>query len=222
MERGHGAVRLINPNSSAAATVRMAAVLRETLGAGWTVAETTNPDAPPVIVDPPGLARASRSVAALFRDGLDPLDGVVVSAFVDPALEALRAMLAVPVVGIAEAAMAEAARHGRFAILSTTPALGDAIAALAAGYGHGDALAGIVGSDDDPQALMGDPARLAATLAALMERAVVLGAAAVTVGGGPLADAARALARDAPVPVVEPVPAAARALARRIFERRGR
>lgn len=197
----------------------MAAIARETLGAGWTVREATNPDAPPIIVDPPGLTYASRTTLALFEAGLDPGRGVIVSAFLDPARAALADRLPVPVVGIAEAAMAEAAGHGRFAILATTPGLSDQIMDLVSGYGHAGTCLGVVGIEEDPHAVMGDPVRLDAALRALLARAVdTLGAEAVIVGGGPLADAARNLVAVSPVPVIEPVPAAARRMARLLGE----
>lgn len=213
-ERGRH-VLLFNPNSSADATERMAAFTRETLGSGWRVSAATNPDAPPIIVDPAGLARATRSTLALFEGGLDPHDGVIVSAFLDPGRAELAARLPVPVVGIAQASMAEAATHGRFAILSTTPELSAAMTGLIDGYGHAEACVGIVGISEDPHAVMGDPNRLVEALAALLERAVRdLSAEAVIVGGGPLVDAARALRGTAPVPLIEPIPAAARLIAR--------
>jgi len=189
----------------------MAAIARETLGAGWTVDETTNPDAPAIITEPAGLARATASTLGLFETGLDPLDGVILSAFLDPGRLELGARLSVPVVGIAEAAMAEAAAPGRFAVLATTPDLAAEIRRLAEAYGHGDRLAGIVGTKGEPHAVMADPDRLQAALRELMTEAVDrLSVDAVIIGGGPLADAARALAAEAPVPVIEPVPAAAR------------
>lgn len=187
-------------------------------GAGWTVVPGTNSDAPPIITEPEGLARATKSTIALFEGGYDPLDGVIVSAFIDPGLEWLKAHLKVPVVGIAQAAMDEAAGHGRFVILSTTPGLAGAMTELVERYGHRDACAGIIGIEGDPYAVMGNPERLLTELSALLDRAVTsLKAEAVIVGGGPLVDAARQLSATAPVPLVEPVPAAARSL-RRLIE----
>lgn len=195
----------------------MAAFARETLGEAWTVEAATNTDAPPIIIDPAGAERATASLLRLFRDGMDPGDGVILSAFLDPGLAELRRMLSVPVVGIAEAAMIEAGRHGRFAILSTTPALHGLLHNLAEAYGEAGRLAGILKIEGDPYTVMGDSNLLMTTLRRMLADAVAtLEVEAVIVGGGPLADAARALSAEAPVRIVEPVPAAARLLQTRI------
>ena len=58
---------------------------------------------------------------------------------------------------------------------------------------------------------METPEQLEAALLAACEQAVDLdGAQAIVIGGGPLARAARALARRLPVPVIDPVQAAVR------------
>ncbi|MDF1790975.1 MAG: aspartate/glutamate racemase family protein [Thalassobaculaceae bacterium] len=203
----------MNPNSTQASTDLMAGVAREVLGDDWTVVTFTNPDAPAIITDPAGAARATDSLLRLFEGGLDPCDGVILSAFLDPGLAELRARLAVPVVGIAEAAMQAAGRHGRFAILSTTPDLNTHLRELAVVYGEGDRLVDILRIQGDPYMVMGDPDLLMATLRAMLKDATDrLDVAAVIVGGGPLAMAARLLGAEATLPIVEPVPAAALAL----------
>lgn len=198
----------------------MAAFAQDILGASWTVVPGTNTDAPPIITESVGLARATKSTIALFEGGYDPLDGVIVSAFIDPGLEWLKTHLKVPAVGIAQAAMDEAAGHGRFVILSTTPGLAGAMTGLVDRYGHAGGCAGIIGIEGDPYTVMSDPARLLQELSVLLDRAVTeLSADAVIVGGGPLVDAARQLSATAPVPLIEPVPAAARSI-RRLIEAR--
>ena len=209
---GHS-ILLLNPNSTRASTDLMGAFAQETLGPGWTVRLRTNEDAPPIITDVAGAERASASLLTLFRDGLDPCEGVILSAFLDPGLEDLRALLDVPVVGIAEAAMQAAGRHGRFAILSTTPDLNAHLRALAVVYGEGERLVDILRIKGDPYKVMGDPDLLMATLREMLTEATeTLEVDAVIVGGGPLAKAARALGAEASLPIVEPVPAAALAL----------
>lgn len=216
-------VLLLNPNSTQASTDLMAGFAREALGAGWTVNTATNPDAPPIIVDPAGAARAAASVQALFRDGLDPGDGVILSAFLDPGLPELRAQLSVPVVGLAEAAMHAAGRIGRFAVLSTTPALDGMMRELAVAYGEADRLVDILRIEGDPHTVMGDPDTLLAALRPMLgDAAARLRVDAVIVGGGPLADAARVLRDEAPVALIEPVPAAALAVKAAIEERNAR
>ena len=206
-------VLLLNPNSTRASTDLMGDFAQEALGPDWTVRLKTNEDAPPIITDMAGAEQATASLLKLFRHGLDPCEGVILSAFLDPGLEDLRALLDVPVVGIAEAAMQAAGRYGRFAILSTTPDLNDHLRALAVVYGEGDRLVEILRIKGDPYKVMGDPELLMATLRDMLaEATATLDVDAVIVGGGPLAKAARALGAEAALPIVEPVPAAALAL----------
>lgn len=191
----------------------MAGFAREALGPDWSVDTLTNADAPAIITDPDGAARAAASLIRLFRGGQDPSDGVILSAFLDPGLAELRALLDVPVVGIAEAAMQAAGRHGRFAILSTTPDLEPLLRDLAVVYGEGDRLVDILRIEGDPYRIMGDADLLLLTLRAMLDDATSrLDLDAVIVGGGPLAQAARTLRDESSLPIIEPVPAAALAL----------
>mgnify|MGYP002721369423 FL=1 len=60
------------------------------------------------------------------------------------------------------------------------------------------------------------PEALVEALGLAVEACISDGARAVIIGGGPLARAARVLAPRFAVPIVEPVPAAARLMARRL------
>lgn len=199
---------LVNPNTSRAATEDMVAIAAQAAGAP--VRGVTARFGAALIADPETLAVAARAVEALASD-LAGADAVIVAAFGDPGLAALRARLACPVTGIAEAGMAEAAAHApRFAVVTTTPALGPSIAANARALGHARFVGTFV-TPGDPTAVMADPASLVAALEAACLRAIEDGGAdAIVIGGGPLAVAARALAGRLPVPLVEPVPAAVR------------
>lgn len=207
-------ILLINPNSTEYVTERMAVAAREELGPSWHVAEMTNIGAPSIIADEPGLKVATELLVAAVENGLDPLDGVIVAAFIDPALEELRDLLSVPVVGISESGMLEAAAYGRFAIVAPTPDLFDVITGLAERYGVRDRLAALLTTKADAYVLMSEPEALVQTLREMIDEAVARGDVdAVLIGGGPLADAAKALAEDnPPCPIVGPVPAAARRL----------
>jgi allantoin racemase len=204
---------VLNPNTSAETTARMVAVAQTAAGPWVRVAGATAPFGAAMITDPHALAVAAEAVVAA---DLPPCDAAIVAAFGDPGLQALRARLPVPIVGMAEAGMAEAGAGGRrFAVATTTPLLADAIAARAAALGH-DRFAGVWLTSGDPVALTACPDRLRDALADACDRAVAEGGAeAVVVGGGPLAEAARALASSFLAPIIEPLPAAVRlALAR--------
>lgn len=201
---------LINPNTSAATTADMVAIAQAEAGSRADIAGLTASFGSPLITDPKALTVAAQAVAALLP-ALADSDAVIIAAFGDPGLEDLRAALPCPVTGIAEAGMAEAGEcRRRFAIVTTTPALVERIAARAAFFGHTN-FAGTWVTPGDPPALMANLSSLTGALAEACRRAVAEGGAeAIVIGGGPLARAARALAGTLPVPLVEPVPAAVR------------
>jgi len=203
-------IALVNPNTTRATTDVMVWIAAEAAGAGVRVEGLTARFGAPLITDPDALDIAAQAVAAL-RPDMARFDAVIVSAFGDPGLEALRAQLGIPVTGIAEAGMAEAGIGGRrFAVVTTTPRLVARIDDCALRY-HAEGYGGTWTTPGDPAAVMAEPARLDAALTDAIHEAVDAGAAeAVVIGGGPLAMAARALAGISPVPLIEPVPAAVR------------
>lgn len=202
---------LANPNTSGATTAAMLAVAREAAPDGMAIEGVTAQTGSALIIDDSALALAAEATVALLQPStVQDHAGVIVAAFGDPGLDALRRSLGVPVTGIAEAAMAEAAAQGRFVVVTTTPGLVDAIGRTAARYGHAGLFGGVRLTTGDPRILMQDPALLVAALAAACAAAVHDGAAAIVIGGGPLATAARALRGHLPVPLVEPIPAAVR------------
>jgi allantoin racemase len=138
-----------------------------------------------------------------------------VAAFGDPGLAALRGALTLPVVGIGEAGIAAAARHGQFAVITTTPLLVEAIERMIASTPWGGEFRGVFVTQGDPAPLMADPAGLTEALHALALRAIEAGAASIVVGGGPLAVAARALKPMIAAQIIEPVPEAVAELLRR-------
>lgn len=212
-------IALINPNTSDDITRRMVAIASR--HATCVIEGLTAPFGAPLITTPEALDRATEAVLALLPQ-LAVHDGVMVAAFGDPGQARLAERLSVPVVGIAQAAMAEArAVADRFAVVTTTPALADRIGGRAADLGHAQAFAGTWVTPGDPAALTADPARLRAALhgAALRALSDDPGIGAIIIGGGPLAEAARDMAADVPVPIIQPIPAAMRLLQSRLSTR---
>lgn len=201
---------LVNPNTSTATTAAMVAIAAAEAGAGVTVEGRTAAFGAALITSPHMLDVGARAVEALVAT-LTGADAVIVAGFGDPGLDGLRAAVACPVTGIAEAGMAEAGVGGRrFAVVTTTPDLVDLIAATVQRYGHAG-FAGTWLTPGDLAAQMADPAALVAALDAACRKAIAEGGAqALVIGGGPLALAARALVSRMPVPLIEPVPAAVR------------
>jgi Asp/Glu/hydantoin racemase len=204
---------LINPNTNAATTAAMLAIAREAAPEGCAVEAMTAGFGASLITDEAALATAAEAVLSLEPDieRRSP-QGVIVGAFGDPGLEALRDLVPCPVTGLAEAGMAAAARGGRrFAVVTTTLGLAEHIRRSVEAYGHAAACVGVRVTPGEPSELMAKPARLEAALAAACAEAIRRDLAeALVIGGGPLAVAARALAPRFAVPIVEPLPEAVR------------
>ncbi len=212
--RGHSMaghrILLINPNSSEATTAMMVAIATSAAAVGVDIIGVTATRAPGMIVTPEALAAAGSEVVDIAQAHRNQCDGIIVAAFGDPGLRAVRDALPVPAVGIGESAMLDAARNGRrFGVATTTPLLKAEIDALPRELGLQPSYTGTRFADGDPQALMRDPAQLRAALAAAVEACVTQdGAEAVIIGGGPLGEAARALQPMFSVPVIAPIPSA--------------
>jgi allantoin racemase len=233
-------ILLINPNTSQATTDMMVAIAQAALSdyarAGYAGSDCAGFDyagsdrvgsdradcvigatarhGPPMIVDAAALTAAAAEVVDLgVRFGRD-VSGMIVSAFGDPGLACLRREVAVPVVGIAEAAMLEAAgATRRFGIATVTPDLVVPIDARATALGLGHLYTGIRLTAGDPAALAADPDRLVTALADAVQCCIRDDKAeAVVIGGGPLGAAATVLASRFAVPVIAPIPAAVRRL----------
>jgi len=168
----------------------------------------------PMILDAEALAASSRAVLQM---GLRPgrsVAGIIVSAFGDPGVDSLRSRVGVPVVGIAQAAMLEAAgRDRRFGVATVTPGLVGSIDGRAAELRLGHLYTGTRLTPGNPLELATHPDWLVEALGWAVDRCIQDdGAEAVAIGGGPLGDAAAALAPRFSVPVIAPIPAAVRLL----------
>jgi allantoin racemase len=205
---GHRII-VLNPNTNADATRAMLAIARAA-APGIAMEGATGAFGAPFITNAEEAQVGAEAVHA-FCDDVDAeaADGLIIAAFADPGLKEARNLLAIPVVGIAEAAMLKAAEVGRFSIIVTTPNLIDLMVALAADYGCRNKLASIRATEGDPVDTMRDETRLVAALEQASLQAIREDRAqAIIIGGGPLAVAARRMAGRLPAPVIEPVPCA--------------
>lgn len=205
-------VLLINPNTSAETTAMMHRLARRALPPAYALESETAARGARMITTAEALATSVQEVIAIGRRRAPQVAAIVVAAYADPGLEALRASVAIPVFGIGEASMREAASGGRrFGIATTTPELGPAIAAMVERLGLSHCFTGCRVPPGDPLALAQDPARQDASLAQAVEHAIRQdGAQAVVIGGGPLAESAERLGGRFEVPVIAPVGAAMR------------
>lgn len=143
-----------------------------------------------------------------LSENLADHDAVVMAAFGDPGLAALREAFDRPVVGLTEAALARAAELARrFSIIAISPRIGAWYRAVVERYGYGPRLAGIRALDAPIRDIGGVQDEHAARLRVLCEDARKDGAEAVILAGAPLAGLARRIG-DFPVPLVDPIAAA--------------
>lgn len=207
-------ILLVNPNTSTATTAMMAAVARAALPPGVAVRAVGAARGVAMIVDEAALLASAAEVVRIGVAGAASADAIVVAAFGDPGATQLRAALAIPVIGIGEAAMREAGANGRrFGIATTTPGLVEAIRGKVLHLGLAAGFTGVRVPEGGPEALAADPAWQSAALAeAVSDCMEVDGAGAVVIGGGPLSGTALELRTRFGPAIIEPVPAAVRLL----------
>ncbi|OCP38220.1 aspartate/glutamate racemase family protein [Ensifer sp. LC163] len=203
-------ILLINPNSSHATSSMMLAIAERAVTGRLAVAIATAKRNPQMIVTPEQLTAAADEVIEIGTSHAADCLGIIVSAFGDPGLAALKDRVDIPVVGICEASMIEAARNGRkFGVATTTPDLIEAIDERAHDLGLAGQYTGIRCTPGDPLALAGDEKRLRDQLGEAVRHCIELdGAGAVIIGGGPLGQAAEQLQPDFTTPIIAPIPCA--------------
>ena len=212
---------VINPNTSAAVTQKLAGHIAQQLGAGVAVHAVTARLGAPYIDSEVSYAIAGHAVLDAYEaylagtesNGKVP-DAVVVGCFGDPGVFALREMCGAPVLGLAEAAFIEAAAVGRFAVVTGGERWKAILQRFAQSAGFAEQLACIHTVAPSGAQLAADPVGARAMLArACREAAQQSGARCVILGGAGLAGMAQDIAPHVPVPVIDSVLAGARQIA---------
>lgn len=154
-------------------------------------------------------AYATAQLAAEHHAGHD---AVIVAAFGDPGLSALREVMPVPVLGLTESALASACLLGhRFSIIAISQRITAWYREVVESHGLVGRLASIRALDRPLAGIGSVQGDHAEALRALCERAVREdGAEVLILAGAPLAGLARALQGTLPVPVVDGVSSAVR------------
>lgn len=142
----------------------------------------------------------------------EQVDGVVVAAFGDPGMPALKELADVPVIGITEAALCAAALQGqRFAIIAISDRIKAWYQDCVDHFGLSSRLVSIRSINESLNAIGSVQTDFKETLLALSRQAVAEdGADVVILAGAPLAGLARELAGQIPVPVVDGISAGVR------------
>jgi allantoin racemase len=209
-------ILLINPNTSARTLRMMLDAARPHLPPGLLLRGVCARAGVSMIADETELRASATEVLRLGQREAPTVNAIIVAAFGDPGAAALRGKLAIPVVGIGEASVLEAASgERRFGIATTTPALAAAIERMVDALSLSHLFTGVRTSAVDPLVLAADAPRQETVLARLVPECFDLdGAETVIIGGGPLSAAAEALRRRFGPRVIEPLPAAIRRVSR--------
>ena len=154
------------------------------------------------VLDAWATARASKTAS---------FDSISIACFGDPGLMALRENSPVPVTGLAKSSFVEAAKFGRFAIVTGGARWKPILERLAHSLGFGEHLAGIHTAEQNGADLARDPATAHAVLTlACSQAAQRFGAQAVILGGAGLAGMAATIQPALGVPVIDSVEAGVR------------
>ena len=155
---------------------------------------------------------AAGAVAEIIAEHTGEVDGVVVAAFGDPGMPALKELADVPVIGITEAALCAAALQGhRFSIIAISDRIRPWYLDCVERFGLGGRLASIRSINESLNGIGSVQHDFKETLLALSRQAVTEdGADVVILAGAPLAGLARELSGRIPVPVVDGISAGIR------------
>ena len=204
-------VLVINPNTTSAVTDQVLACCRGLHGdVHWDGA--TSRLGAPYIASELAYALASHAVLEAYADHYDGQDAVLLACFGDPGLLALREIAAVPVIGLAQSSLAAAAQFGRFGIVTGGKAWEPMLARFARAHGLDTNLVGICTVALTGADIAAAPHRAIDLLLPAAQRALQAGAEAILLGGAALAGLGAALGSRLPVPVLDNVALAARAV----------
>ena len=205
-------ILLLNPNTSVGVTDRMSAVARAIAAPSTEIVPLTAPRGVPYIATRAEALIGAAVALEMLAEAHDGADAVIVAAFGDPGLGGLRELAAVPVIGLAEAAMLTACMLGRrFAIVSFARALGPWYEECVEWHGLRSRLAAIRLADAAFTSVTSVQDEMADAIVEVANRAVAEdGADVIILAGAPLAGLAGRIADRVPVPLVDGVAAAVR------------
>lgn len=204
---------VVNPNTSRAMTRDIEATARRVFLPPWECAVVNASAGPESLESWRDYQLAGAAVLPLLAEHADA-DGFVLACFGDPGLYALKETSAVPVVGIAEAAMSFALlAGGRFGILAGMDRAVTLMDSMVRTYGLEGRYAGTVPLSLRVLAFEEDRAGTLEALAAAAGRLAERGADVLLLGCAGLTSFRAELADRVPVSVIDPVEAGCRALA---------
>ena len=206
-------VLIINPNTTASMTEKIAIAARAVARSGTVVTALNPARGPAAIQGPEDGAAALPGLFALFDEEIETKrahDMAVIACFDDTGLMELKARSSIPVLGIGEAAFHAAMLIGdRFSVVTTLSVSVPVIEQNLARYGFSARCARVRASEIPVLELENSPDAVFETLAAEISRALGEdGCQSIVLGCAGMADLAATLTRQFDVPVIDGVAAA--------------
>jgi Asp/Glu/hydantoin racemase len=201
---------LINPNISESVTALIEAEARRSARPGTALTAVTASFGVAYIETRFEALIGAHAVAELAGSHAAGHDAVVIAAFGDPGLMALREVLPMPVVGLTEAALMSACQLGRrFSIIAISQRIGAWYRECVESYGLGSRLASIRSLNQPLRDVGAIQQAHRDALVGLAQKAVREdGADVIVLAGAPLAGLARQVKALLPVPMVDGVSSA--------------
>lgn len=198
---------LINPNISESVSALIGEEARRSASPGTDIEVRTAPFGVAYIETRTEALIGAYAVAQLAAEHASQVDGVIVAAFGDPGLPALRELIPIPMVGLSEAAFATASLLGqRFSIIAISSRITAWYRETVERCGLLSRLASIRGLDEALADIGSVQTDKAQQLLALCRKAVQEdGADVLVIAGAPLAGLARQIRDQLPVPAVDGV-----------------
>jgi allantoin racemase len=196
-------ILLINPNTTDSVTTLVSQHVTAIAGDAATFIPVTGRFGARYISTRASAAIAGHAALDAYAMHGAGCDAVYLACFGDPGLLALREIADIPVVGMAEASCIEAAKHGRFAIVTGGALWGPMLTEFVGSIGLVDKLTGVRTIAPTGGEIATNPEAALASLAkACTACATEDGAKIVILGGAALAGLAERIQPDVPVPVL--------------------
>lgn len=212
---------IINPNTSVSVTTLLTDFASKNVAEDVVITSTTAPFGAPYIDSEASYAVAAHATlevmkTALLDDKTAP-QSILIACFGDPGLLALRESTEIPITGLAEAAFIEAAKFGRFAIVTGGARWKPMLERHAHMLRFDVALAGIHTVQPSGLQLAQDPEAAKILLAEACKTALRdFNAQAVILGGAGLAGMAASIQSQLDAPIIDSVTAGVRLAVQRL------
>jgi allantoin racemase len=203
---------LINPNTTAEITAKVAAEARRIASAGVEIIPVTGAFGARYIASRAAYAVAAHAALDAYANCREPHDAVVLACFGDPGLDALREISSKPVIGMADASMRAACKLGaKFSIVTGGTRWVVMLEEFVASRGAAARLASVRAVPQTGGAIAANPdAALAALTKACRDAADKDGAHVVILGGAGMAGLTERIGASVPVPLIDCIEAAIR------------